>query len=123
MVGVAGTGLLVGYSSIHKHSRFVKTKPASAASTERRQVVGEHLILIQVIGALHMIVAVVLGGDHPLALPLILDLEKKGYIIITTVPAAELVETVESRCHGYVRALVLDPDEVRITVIIHIMLF
>jgi hypothetical protein len=58
------------------------------------------------------IITVVLGGDHPLALPLIVDLEKKGYIVIASVSTLEAVETVEHRCNGYVRALVLDPDEV-----------
>lgn len=57
---------------------------------------------------------VVLGGDHPLALPLIVDLEKRGYIVITSVHALEVIETIEHKCNGYVRALVLDPDEVRI---------
>lgn len=55
---------------------------------------------------------VVLGGDHPLAMPLIADLEKKGYIVITSVSTLQAVETIESECHGYVRALVLDPNEV-----------
>ena len=56
---------------------------------------------------------VVLGGDSPLGLPLVLDLEKKGYIVITSVAAPETVDEIESKCHGYVRALVLDPAEVR----------
>jgi len=47
-----------------------------------------------------------------LALPLIVDLEKKGYIVITSVATLKAVETIERECHGYVRALVLDPDEV-----------
>lgn len=58
----------------------------------------------------------VLGGDHALALPLILDLENKGYIVIASVSTSEAVESVESKCHGYVRALVLDPEEVRATI-------
>ena len=56
----------------------------------------------------------VLGGDSPLGLPLILDLEKKGYIVVTSVSAPEAVEKIESKCRGYVRALVLDPTEVRL---------
>ena len=56
---------------------------------------------------------IVLGGDSPLGLPLVLDLEKKGYIVITSVSTPEAVNEVESLCHGYVRALVLDPTEVR----------
>ena len=55
---------------------------------------------------------VVLGGDSPLGLPLILDLEKKGYIVVASVSTPEAVNEIESKCHGYVRALVLDPAEV-----------
>jgi hypothetical protein len=58
---------------------------------------------------------VVLGGDTPLALPLILDLEKKGYIVIASVSKANFGDDLERRCKGYVRALVLDPNEVRTT--------
>ncbi|KAI0374661.1 hypothetical protein BV20DRAFT_935214 [Pilatotrama ljubarskyi] len=94
-VGIIGTGLLVGYASPHIRRRVkVSTKKhASATSGERRQVV------------------VVLGGDSPLGLPLIQDLEKKGYIVITSVSTPETVQELESQCHGYVRALVLDPTE------------
>ncbi|KAJ2967894.1 hypothetical protein NUW54_g13373 [Trametes sanguinea] len=94
-VGIIGTGLLVGYASpqIRRRARVGAKKHASAASTERRQVV------------------VVLGGDTPLGLPLIYDLEKKGYIVIASVSTPEAVEQIESRSHGYVRALVLDPNE------------
>ncbi len=60
---------------------------------------------------LHFIV--VLGGDSPLGLPLILDLEKEGYIVITSVSTPEAVDDIEKRSHGYVRAIVLDPSEVR----------
>lgn len=55
---------------------------------------------------------VVLGGDHPLGLPLIIELEQKGYIVITSVSTPEAVSSIESKGHGYVRALVLDPNEV-----------
>ena len=47
-----------------------------------------------------------------MALPLIVDLEKKGYIVIVSVSTPEAVDTIEQRCNGYVRVLVLDPDEV-----------
>ena len=43
VVGVAGTGLLVGYGSMHKHARFRKSRAAMTASNERRQVVGEYV--------------------------------------------------------------------------------
>jgi hypothetical protein len=55
---------------------------------------------------------VVLGGDHPLALPLILDLEKSGFIVVVSVESADHTETLEGKCTGYVRALVLDPSDV-----------
>lgn len=56
-----------------------------------------------------------LGGDHPLGLPLIIELEQKGYIVITSVSTPEAVSNIEIKGHGYVRALVLDPNEVCIT--------
>ena len=59
------------------------------------------------------VVPVVLGGDRPIGLPLILDLEKKGYIVITSVESSVAVESIESKTHGYVRALVLEPTNVR----------
>lgn len=55
---------------------------------------------------------VVLGGDTPLALPLIQDLEKNGFIVVASVGTPEAADELESRCNGYVRALVLDPVEV-----------
>ncbi|EGN95563.1 hypothetical protein SERLA73DRAFT_60342 [Serpula lacrymans var. lacrymans S7.3] len=88
-----GAGLLVGYSKVYikyanmRHARF------AATSIDRRQVV------------------VVLGGDHPLGLPLIMDLEQKGYIVIVSVSNPDVVDEIESKGHGYVRALVLDPYE------------
>ncbi|KAL0946791.1 hypothetical protein HGRIS_012964 [Hohenbuehelia grisea] len=90
-VGVIGAGLLVGYGNAYLK---VSKKRVKSASDERRQVV------------------VVLGGDTPLGLPLILELERKGYIVITSVSTPEAVEFIEGHCHGYVRALVLDPTEV-----------
>ncbi|KAG0706948.1 hypothetical protein DFH29DRAFT_995533 [Suillus ampliporus] len=55
-------------------------------------------------------VVVVLGGDHPLGLPLIIELEQKRYIVITSVSTLEAVSSIESKGHGYVRALILDPS-------------
>jgi hypothetical protein len=57
-------------------------------------------------------ITVVLGGDHSLALPLIVGLEANGYIVITSVSTPEAVEAIEHKCNGYVRALVLDSHEV-----------
>ncbi|OJT14108.1 hypothetical protein TRAPUB_9346, partial [Trametes pubescens] len=96
-VGLIGTGLLVGYASPHirRHARALRAQRhrTAVANGERRQVV------------------VVLGGDSPLGPPLIQDLEKKGYIVITSVSTPEAVGEIESKCHGFVRALVLDPTE------------
>lgn len=55
-----------------------------------------------------------LGGDNPVALPLILALEKKGFIIIASVATPEAVDELERAGKGYVKALVLDPFEVRL---------
>lgn len=55
----------------------------------------------------------VLGGDHPLGPPLIHDLEKKGYIVIASVATLHAAEALEGKSSGYVRALILDPTEVR----------
>ncbi|KAG6854707.1 hypothetical protein C0991_002419 [Blastosporella zonata] len=90
-VGVLGTSLLAGYGVYHKRPRTYHR--VKQQSNERRQVI------------------VVLGGDTPLALPLILDLDAKGYIIIASVSTPEAVATLEQHSHGYVRALVLDPHE------------
>lgn len=88
-----GAGLLAGYTTFrmtHAHKRRVRS---TTVTPEKRQVV------------------VVLGGDHPLGLPLIIELEQKGYIVITSVSTPEAVSSIESKGHGYVRALVLDPNE------------
>jgi hypothetical protein len=55
---------------------------------------------------------VVLGADHPLALPLILDLESQGYIVIASSESPERCDRLEAKCNGYVRALPLDPLDV-----------
>ncbi|KAH9180733.1 hypothetical protein EDB89DRAFT_1920780 [Lactarius sanguifluus] len=89
-VGVVGIGLLVAYRA-RTQSRF--HRKSHTATHERRQVV------------------VVLGGDHPVALPLILALEKKGFIIIASVATPEAVDELERVGNGYVKALVLNPFE------------
>lgn len=55
----------------------------------------------------------VLGADSPLGLPLVLELENKGWIVIASVANPEAVEPLEEQTQGYVKALVLDPYEVR----------
>ncbi|KAJ2927731.1 hypothetical protein H1R20_g9360, partial [Candolleomyces eurysporus] len=95
VVGVVGAGLFVGFRHAFtvKSQRTVSHKTTSAQSSERRQVV------------------VVLGGDTPYGLPLVLDLERKGYIVIASVSTPEAVHALESKTKGYVKALVLDPRE------------
>ena len=113
-----GVGLLVGYGShkyrVHRRQRGARHISTASVPRERRQVVGRCLITLlsplQAKGCYH---PVVLGGDRPTGLPLILDLEKKGYIVITSVESSVAVESVESKTHGYVRALVLEPTNVR----------
>ncbi|KAI0332567.1 hypothetical protein GY45DRAFT_1246518 [Cubamyces sp. BRFM 1775] len=97
-VGLIGSSLLVGYAYPHarRRARVGAKRHGQAANGERRQVVGACFVL---------------GGDSPLGIPLIQDLEKKGYVVIASVSTPEAVEQIESKCHGYVRALVLDPTE------------
>jgi hypothetical protein len=47
-----------------------------------------------------------------------LELEKSGYIVVASVATPEAVDALEQQCHGYVRALVLDPTEVRLFTIL-----
>ncbi|PFH54259.1 hypothetical protein AMATHDRAFT_53151 [Amanita thiersii Skay4041] len=95
VIGVVGTGLLfVGYSrSYTSRRRGLGPSTTKVQTHDRRQVV------------------VVLGGDTLYALPLIVALEKRGYIIIASVSTPEACTVLESKCQGYVRALVLDPSE------------
>ncbi|THH17127.1 hypothetical protein EW146_g3643 [Bondarzewia mesenterica] len=81
-VGIAGVGLLVGYGNVRAR-RNARLRRRVHASGERRQVV------------------VILGGDIPLALPLILDLEKKGYIVIASVATPEAADEIENKSGGY----------------------
>ncbi|KAJ7632910.1 hypothetical protein FB45DRAFT_1003142 [Roridomyces roridus] len=83
-----GTGL-ISYGAIYTRA----TKTRKLKEKDRRQVV------------------VVLGGDSPLALPLILDLERRGYIVIASVSTPDFGHDLERRCQGYVRAIILDPNE------------
>ncbi|KAK2466830.1 hypothetical protein APHAL10511_001088 [Amanita phalloides] len=92
VVGATGTCiLLAGYARAYMYKSRIQR--ARAQTNERRQVI------------------VLLGGDTTFALPLILDLERKGYIVIASVSNPEACTTLENQCQGYVRALVLDPSE------------
>ncbi|KAI6005844.1 hypothetical protein EDD15DRAFT_2427094 [Pisolithus albus] len=93
VLSTLGFGLFVGYRAISAKHAFRRRIKSTTTVPEKRQVV------------------VVLGGDHPLALPLILELERKGYIVIASVSSADAVSPLEAKGHGFVRALVLDPNE------------
>ncbi|EJD44194.1 hypothetical protein AURDEDRAFT_114440 [Auricularia subglabra TFB-10046 SS5] len=56
-------------------------------------------------------VVVVLGADSALGRTLVLDLESRGYIVIASVATPAAVDDLERRARGYVRVLVLDPNE------------
>lgn len=47
-----------------------------------------------------------------MGLPLILDLEAQGFIVIVSVCTPEAVHDIEQHTRGYVRAIVMDPSEV-----------
>lgn len=93
VLSTLGFGLFAGYRAISAKHAFRRRIKSTTMVPEKRQVV------------------VVLGSDHPLALPLILELERKGYIVIASVSSAEAVGPLEAKGHGFVRALVLDPNE------------
>ena len=57
---------------------------------------------------------VVLKGDLPLSLPLILLLEKKATIITPSVSVSDPAEEIEGKCHGYAHAFGFEPNEVRL---------
>lgn len=66
---------------------------------------------------LYLYFKVVLGGDSPLGASLIAGLEKEGYIVITSVSDPDSVAVIEANGNGFVRALVYDPSEVRLSCI------
>jgi hypothetical protein len=113
-IGVVGIGLLVGYNAYRARTQSRLHKRYHTVNHERRQVVGTLLTKIsQIETHLTINAPVLLGADNPVAVPLMLALEKKGFIIIASVATPEGVERVERAGNGYVRALVLDPFEVR----------
>lgn len=54
-----------------------------------------------------------LGGDTPLGPPLVAGLEQEGYIVIASVSTPDAVAELEAISSGYVKALVLNPQEVK----------
>lgn len=93
-MSLVGVGLWAGYTVAQTRRKAPhRLRSQQLKSFARRQVV------------------VVLGADSPLGQPLVLDLEKRGYIVIASVATPEAVESLEQQTQGYVKVLVLDPYE------------
>jgi hypothetical protein len=104
---------VVGYNAYRVRTQARLHKRYHMATHERRQAIGmAFLVILRDLS--HDLSSVVLRGDNPVALPLILALEKKGFIIIASVATPEAVDELERGGKGYVKALVLDPFEVRL---------
>lgn len=57
---------------------------------------------------------VILGADAvPYGPSVVRDLQRNGYIVLASVFSGEAADDLERDTEGYVRALVLDPEEVR----------
>ncbi|KLO10533.1 hypothetical protein SCHPADRAFT_999487 [Schizopora paradoxa] len=94
---IIGASFAVGYSATVSYQR--RSKARVAARTVGFNPNARRLVVV------------VLGADTPLGLPLVQGLEKEGYIVIASVSTAEAVSAIESAGNGFVRALVLDPQE------------
>ncbi|KZS88373.1 hypothetical protein SISNIDRAFT_479952 [Sistotremastrum niveocremeum HHB9708] len=92
---VVGSGLLAGYAGYWRRTRILSKSKKNGG---RKRVAG--------IPAL-----VVLGADSLIGLPLVLDLEKSGFIVIASVASPEAAENIQNQGHGYIRALILDPSD------------
>ena len=58
------------------------------------------------------ILSVVLGADTLAGPALVHSLEKRGYVVIASAATAEAVEMLEKRSKGFVRVLLLNPQDV-----------
>lgn len=58
------------------------------------------------------LITVVLGADTLAGPALVHSLEKRGYVVIASCATAEAAEMLEKRGKGFVRALVLKPQDV-----------
>lgn len=65
-----------------------------------------------IISALFHLITVVLGADTLAGPALVHSLEKRGYVVIASCATAEATEMLEKRSKGFVRALVLRPQDV-----------
>lgn len=63
--------------------------------------------------SLHLSTLVVLGGDTLVGPSLVHALEKRGYVVIASVATPQAVDQLEKKSKGNVKALVLNPKEVR----------
>ncbi|EIW84907.1 hypothetical protein CONPUDRAFT_87410 [Coniophora puteana RWD-64-598 SS2] len=95
LVGAIGVGTLAGYGPFAWTLKGRRRARATGADRdkEKRRVV------------------VVLGADHPLGFPLVAELERAGYVVIASVSTPAAVDALEGACGGFLRALVLDPNE------------
>lgn len=59
---------------------------------------------------------VILGADSVLyGASVVRDFQRNGFIVIASVASGEAADALERDTEGYVRALVLDAEEVRLT--------
>lgn len=113
VASLVGVGVLIRHRDIFtKRAKHLYSGKKAAQAAERRQIIGKYCYIGHQCLYVLMDIAVVLGGDMPYALPLIQDLERKGYIVLASVSTPEAVDALEARSHGYVKAHVLDPFEV-----------
>jgi hypothetical protein len=68
---------------------------------------------LHLIYSLHLSNLVVLGGDTILGPSLVHALEKRGFVVIASVATPQAVDQLEKKSKGNVKALVLNPKEVR----------
>ena len=116
-LGVIGAGVLLGYSG-RRAFRIRRLRSRAVLGTgadgERRQVIGEPpQLYVCSDWFAEVLLVVVLGGDEPLAFPLIDSLQQCGYIVIASVRTPQAAEELERTSNGYLRAIVLDPTDVR----------
>lgn len=53
----------------------------------------------------------VLGAGSPLIIDLVLDLEKRGFVVICTAADVRQVELIERRSRGWIKVLLLNPED------------
>lgn len=113
IAGVASLGLGLGWgtwSYLRSRNMKRKRKESLDKSKLRREVVGK---LFQSPSLRYLtFYIVVLGGDTIAGPALVHSLEKRGYVVITSVSTPDAVDQLEKKSKGNVKALVLNPKEV-----------